>query len=79
MLIIPAPSTPALFATKLVLYTRIDPVWKIAPPEVPVKSIDTVNRREGHVRSTKNLCNRTCSRVTKVDYGVGVEEQSERQ
>lgn len=39
------PSITALFATKLVLETRKDPVWKIAPPEVAVKSFEAVKIR----------------------------------
>ena len=77
MLIRPGPSTPALFATKLVFKTRIDPAWKIAPPEVSVKSTEeAVDRRGGLVRSTKSLCNATCGRSKKLYSGVCVEQQA---
>lgn len=56
------PSTPAWFAAKMVLDTRIDPVWKIASPDVAGKSLETVKVGGKLVRSTEavfvfiNLC-----------------------
>ena len=74
MFIIPGPSTPALFDTKLMLKTRIDPVWKIAPPEVSVMLMEAVSRRRGLVRSTKSLYNATCSPSTNVYKEAWVDE-----
>ena len=37
MLMIAGPSAPTTFPTKVLLETRSDPVWKIAPPEYSAK------------------------------------------